>query len=205
MKNFIIDKSLLYIKKYYNYSDIKISEIKYGLEAIYLSITKFIIVSIIALILNIFKEMILFTLFYNILRIPSFGLHATKSWICLLSTTITFLGIPFICMNINLDVSIKLIICIIGIIFMYKNSPADTYKRPIVSKKRRKIYKIISIILTIIYMFLCLFIKNPFLSNCFLFSIIFQNFMISPMIYKIFGLPYNNYINFLKTHPEYAD
>ena len=29
--------------------------------------------------------------------------------------------------------------------------------------------------------------------------------MISPTIYKIFKLPYNNYINFLKAHPEFAE
>ena len=86
---------------------------------------------------------------------------------------------------------------------MFKNSPADTKKRPIVNKKRRKVYKLISTFLTIVYLTFSIIIKNTFLSNCFLFSIIMQNFMISPMVYKFFKLPYNNYITFLKEHPDF--
>ena len=88
---------------------------------------------------------------------------------------------------------------------MFKNSPADTKKRPIVSRKRRNIYKFISTISVIIYSFIVIIIDNNFMTNCIIFSIIIQNFVISPSVYKIFKLPYNNYITFLKEHPEYAN
>ena len=203
MKNFIINKCMNTIKKKNKYDDIKLKEIKYGLEGIYLTITKLIVIAILAAILDIFKEMVIYICLYNIVRTPSFGLHATKSWICLLSSSILFIGIPFICICLNIPIIFKIIIGILCTIFMYKNSPADTKKRPIVNKKRRKIYKIISTILTIVYIVLSIIIKNQFLSNCFLFSIIMQNFMISPTVYKIFKLPYNNYISFLKEHPDF--
>ena len=135
MKNFIINNSINYIQKYNDYSDIKIKEIKYGLEAIYLTFSKFIFICIISLILGIFKEMMIFTLIYNIIRLPSFGLHATKSWICLVSSTILFIGIPYLCIYLSIPIIIKYIICLICTLFMLKNSPADTYKRPIISKK----------------------------------------------------------------------
>ena len=106
MKNFIINNSISYIKKYNNYSDTKIKEIKYGLEAIYLTFSKFIVISIIASLLGIFKEMLIFTIIYNIIRMPSFGLHATKSWICLLSSTISFIGIPYLCTMLNVNIYI---------------------------------------------------------------------------------------------------
>ena len=78
-------------------------------------------------------------------------------------------------------------------------------KRPIVNKKRRQIYKTASTILTIIFSFIAILINNNFISNCLIFSIVMQNCMISPIVYKIFKLPYNNYITFLKEHPEYAN
>ena len=53
MKNFIIDTGINYICKYNNYSDTKIKEIKYGLESIYLSFSKIIFISIVALMLGI--------------------------------------------------------------------------------------------------------------------------------------------------------
>lgn len=202
MKKYIINKCINYIKKYNNYTEEKLKEIKYGLESIYLTFSKLITISIISILLGVFKEMITYLLIYNLLRLPSFGLHATKSWICLLSSTILFIFIPIICLNIKIELFLKTIIGIICILFMYKNSPADTYKKPIVSKKRRNIYKTISTIVCIIFCFISLYIKSNFLSNCLIFAMIMQNCMISPITYKIFKLPYNNYINYIKTHPD---
>lgn len=202
MKKFLINKCMDYIKKNTDYNEVKLAEIKYGLEGIYLTITKMIIIFIIAFMLGIFKEVIIYLFIYNILRTPSFGLHATKSWICLISSILLFIGIPLLSIYIEIPLIIKIIICILGIIFMFKNSPADTYKRPIVSKKRRNKFKFISTILVIIYSFISIIIKNNFISNCIIFSIIMQNCMISPIVYKIFKLPYNNYIEYIKKHPD---
>lgn len=202
MKNFIINSCMKYIEKNTDYNDIKLKEIKYGLISIYLMITKLIIIFTLAILLRIFKEVIIFLLIYNILRTPSFGLHATKSWICLLSSTLLFIGIPYLCLILNIPIIIKCIIGVAGIYFMFKNSPADTYKKPIINKNKRNLYKFISTIICIIMALLSLYIKNNFVSNCLIFTIILQNCMISPTVYKIFKLPYNNYIEYLKNHPE---
>lgn len=203
MKKFIVNNIMNYIKKNTNYDDVKLKEIEYGLVSIYLTFSKLVFVSIITIILGIFKEMVIYVLIYNIIRLPSFGLHATKSWICLLTTSILFIGIPYLCIYLNIPLIIKIVICILGTIFMLKNAPADTKKRPIVNKKRRLIYKIISTILTLIFGIASIIIKDNYISNCLIMAIIMQNCMISPVVYKIFKLPYNNYKTFLKEHPEY--
>ena len=204
MKKIIMNSCMKYIEKKTDYDKIKLAEIKYGLEAIYLMFEKLIFITIIALILGIFKEMVIYMLIYNLIRMPSFGLHATKSWMCLVSSTILFIGIPYLCIYLSIPIYLKIIIGILGICFMLKNAPADTKKKPIVNKKRRKIYKILSTILAIIFCLLSIFIKDNFISNCFLLALVLQNFMISPMVYKIFKLPYNNYITFLKEHPDFV-
>lgn len=200
MKKFVLDNCMNIITNNKQYDDIKLAEIKYGLEGLYLTVSKLIIITTIAIILGILKEYILFLFIYNIIRIPSFGLHATKSWICLLSSTIIFIGIPLIIKNIELNIITKIIIGIIFTIHMSIFSPADTHKRPIVNKKRRKIYKILSTIISIIYVILSIIIKNTYISNCFIFAIVLQNILISPITYKIFKLPYNNYKEYIKTH-----
>lgn len=205
MKKFLINKCMNYIEKNTDYDKTKLAEIKYGLEAIYLTFSKLIIISILALILGIVKEMVIYILIYNLIRMPSFGLHATKSWICLLSSTILFIGIPYLCIVLTIPTIIKIIIGIVGTLLMLKNSPADTKKRPIVNKKRRKVYKILSTILAIIFTICSILIKDNFISNCFILGLIMQNCMISPTVYKIFKLPYNNYITYLKEHPEYSN
>lgn len=200
MKNYIIDNCMNIIKKNKDYDKTKLAEIKYGLEALYLTFTKVIIISILCITLGIFKEFIIFLLIYTIIRTPSFGLHATKSWICLVSSTIIFIGLPLIMKTIELNIIIKIIIGIILTIGMMLFSPADTHKRPIVNKKRRKIYKTLSTIISIIYVILSIVIKNTYISNCFIFAIVLQNIIISPITYKIFKLPYNNYKEYIKTH-----
>ena len=205
MKKFIVNKIMNYIKKNTSYSDIKLKEIEYGIVSIYITISKIIVVLLISLILGIFKEVLWFMLFFNILRTTGFGLHATKSWMCWISSIILFIGIPLICKYILLHIYIKIVICILGVIFMYKNAPADTKKKPIVNKKRRFVLKLISTILSIMFSIIAIIINNNFLSNCLIFALVLENVMISPTTYKIFKLPYNNYITFLKEHPDFSN
>lgn len=204
MKKFIIKKCMNYIKKNTDYDNTKLKEIEYGIVSIYLTFSKFIVISFLCFLLGIFKEMLIFTLFFNILRLPAFGLHATKSWMCWLSSTIIFIIIPTLCIYLNLDIYLKIIICLLCIILMFKNAPADTKKKPIVNKKRRKIYKIISTLFAIIFSICAIIIKNNFLSNCLIFALILENCLISPTVYKLFKLPYNNYITYLKEHPDFS-
>jgi len=197
MKNKIINYCLNIIKKKYpQYNEEKISIIKYGLESIYLLVTKLIIIILLAYFLGLIKELLIFLLIYNIIRTFSFGLHATKSWICLLSSTLIFILIPLLCKYIYLNTYIKIITGIILIFLFYKNAPADTKKRPIINKKRRYFFKFVSTLICIIFIILSVTIKDTFLSNCFIFSLIVQSFIISPTVYKIFGLSYNNYLSY---------
>ena len=52
MKDFIIDKCVNYIKKYNDYSNDDINIIRYGLEGIYLTITKVLIIIILSFMEN---------------------------------------------------------------------------------------------------------------------------------------------------------
>ena len=123
MKNNILDKCMKIIKENKDYNDTKLEEIRYGLEGIYLLINKLIIIILISIILNIFKEMIIFLLIFNIIRLTAFGLHATKSWICLISSTLAFIGIPLLMINVHLNTNLKLIIGIISTIHILRIQP----------------------------------------------------------------------------------
>ncbi len=197
MKDAFINNSMNIIQKYYpNYSDVKLAELKYGLLGLYLMITKSIIIFGIAIFLGIFKELLIFTIIYNIIRAPSFGIHAKKSWICLVSSASIFIFFTYLSANISIAINIKIILGIIGVILMYKNSPADTAKKPIVSPKRRRNYKIISTVIAVMFTILSIVIDNDFFANAFILSLLLQNIMIAPTTYKIFGETYDNYRNY---------
>ena len=204
MKNLIIKNCMTYIKNNTDYNETKLKEIEYGLTGLYLTISKFIVIIIISIYLRMFKEMLIFICLFNVIRMPAFGLHATKSWICLISSILIFIGLPIICINLSLNNILKVIIGLICTLLMLKNSPADTYKRPIVSKKRRKVYNTISVIISIVFSIISVNINNNFISNCLIFALILENCLISPYVYKLFKLPYNNYITYIKNHPDVA-
>lgn len=198
MKDFLIQRSLQLIKKYNpTLDETAIEEIEYGLIGIYLTVTKIIVILLLAWILNIISEVIIFMIIFNLIRTCSFGLHATKSWICLLTSSIIFILIPFMCKYVTLPENTKWFISIITIFFVYKNSPADTHKRPIINPKRRTIYKYLSTIIAILFGICASCIDNNFYSNCFIFAPIVQCFLISPMVYRFFHLPYDNYKAYL--------
>ena len=197
VKKVVMNYTMNLIKKNGNYDEDQLAVIKYGLEGIYLTITKLIIILFLAYFLNIIREVIIFLIIYNIIRMPSFGLHATKSWICLLSSTIIFIGFPIVCNYIYMSNDIKVILGLILILFIYKNSPADTHKRPIVNHKRRLFFKYCSTFIAIIFVYCSILINDNFLSNCFIFTLLVQCFVTAPTIYKLFKLPYNNYLTYL--------
>ena len=200
MKKFVLSKCMEIIKQNKQLDETKLAEIKYGLEGLYLMITKLIVITTIAILLKITKEYLIFMIIYSIMRTPSFGIHAKKSWICLLTSTMSFIGIPLIAIYTKLNITTKIIIGLLSIIGIALFSPADTHKKPIINKKRRRIYKILSTIISSTYILLSIIIKNNFISNCFFYATILQNILISPITYKLFRMPYNNYKTYIKTH-----
>lgn len=197
MKNYVLSHCMAIVNYDNRYDEEKLAIIKYGLEGLYLQITKLVVIGLLAALLDVFKELIIFLFIYNFIRSMSFGLHATKSWICLISSTLIFVGGAWLCKYLSIPMYIKIILNIILIILIAKNSPADTKKRPIVSPKRRLFYKYSSTLIAIIFAFCSILVKNSFLSNCFILSLLVQSFMISPTIYRIFGLSYNNYLDYM--------
>lgn len=178
-----------------NLSKKNIDKMRYGLEGLYLNVTKIIFILIISLMLNIFKETLLLLLIFNLIRFTAFGVHAKRSIDCLISSTIFFIVFPLICIHIVISDIIKIIIFIPILLLIIKYAPADTVKRPLNNKKKRIIYKILSIIISIIYIICSILITDNTLSNCFLFALVIQVIVILPITYKLFGVPYNNHNN----------
>lgn len=192
-KQFLTKSKNLIIKYNPNYSDEKIEEIMYGLEGLYLTITKIIVLVTLALILKILPEMIILMLIYNCLRVTAFGIHASKSLYCMISSTVIFIGGVYVVKYLTIPYIGQILIATILIIFLYLYAPADTVKHPIINAKRRKRLKLITTSTGIVYLLLIIFLKdNPF-TNYLLMGMVTIVLSINPLTYKIFKLPYNNY------------
>ena len=193
MKAKFLNSSLELIKKNSKYTDEQLEIIAYGLEGIYLTITKMVVLFCLAYVLGIVKEFILLLISYNIIRSQAFGLHATKSIYCLISSILLFIGGALICKYFVFPFWISIGSAVVCDICLLLYAPADTYKRPIVNKKKRKRFKIISFILGLIYTMLIFILRDSIYINYLVIGMIEAVLMILPLVYKTFHLPYNNY------------
>ncbi|MBQ2639676.1 MAG: accessory gene regulator B family protein [Bacilli bacterium] len=195
MKKWFLDKSINFITKYKKYSKKDIEKLKYGLEGLYLTVTKTIVIILLAILLGILKEVIIVIILFNIIRYTGFGFHAEKSYQCLISSIINFICIPLLFLKINISFELKIIISIICIFNYLLFAPADTIKRPLPNKRKRVIRKILTTLIGIIFTILIIVFKNNYLTSLILSSLIIEVIVINPLTYRLFGQPYNNYKN----------
>lgn len=194
MKEVFLRHTMTFItKNQNNLSDEDKEKLAYGLEGLYLNITKLIIIFLIALLLGFLKEFIIALILFNIIRFPGFGFHASKSIVCLTTSTLLILGIPYLFTNIEITQNIKIIICLISIVVFIICAPADTWKRPLTNKKKRLIRKVAAISLAIIYSILIIILDNIQISDLLLSALVIESILISPIMYLVFKEPYKNY------------
>ena len=196
MKNKFLNSSMKLITNNGQYTQDEIDIMAYGLETLYLTFTKLIVIFSIAYLLGIFKEMILLLISYNIIRSQAFGIHASKSIYCLITSLVMLIGGTIICKHYIFPNYLLISLSIICNICLLLYAPADTHKRPLINVKRRKKFKLVSFSLGIIYTILIIVFRNYSIVNYLLVGMIESVIMILPTTYKIFKLPYNNYKNY---------
>ena len=193
MKKKFIQTSINILKNSGKYSSDDIEIIIYGLEGIYLTITKMIIIFLISFVLGITKEVFLLLITYNIIRSQAFGIHASKSIYCLISSLIFFVGGAMICKYIMLPLWLMIVIAILCDICLLLYAPADTHKHPIINLKKRKKFKFLSFTFGLIYTFLIIYYYGQDITNYLLFGMLEAVLMILPVTYSTFKMPYDNY------------
>lgn len=168
-------------------------KLAYGLEGLYMTITKLVIIFLIAFLLGFIKEFIITLIFFNIIRFPGFGFHASKSIVCLISSTLLILGLPYLFTNIEVSLTIKIILCIVSVITFIICAPADTQKRPLTNKRKRIIRKVVASSLAVIYSVLIIVFNGYEISNLLMAALLIETILISPIMYLMFKEPYRNY------------
>lgn len=171
--------------------------IEYGLEGLYLTIIKIIIILLLAIVLDILKETVLMIIFYNVTRFFTFGLHAKTSTACLITSLLLFIGGTYLATYLQIPLIVKIILSVICLILICIYAPADTEKRPLINPKKRKRFKIQSIIISIIMGVLIIYLNDSYISNFMVIGQLEAVIMILPITYKAFDLPYNNYKSYI--------
>ncbi len=174
------------------YSEKDKDKLLYGLEGIYLTITKTVILLFISLLMGFTKEFLICLILFNIIRYPAFGFHADSSQKCLILSGAVFLGFTYLFLHIPITIFLKIsLYSIIFLIFLFC-APADTPKRPLTNRKKRHLRKLASVILISIYGII-IFVFDAPVSTYFLIAALIEAIFISPIPYWVFKQPYQNY------------
>lgn len=192
MKEKFIASVVNLAKRKKEYTEEEVAIMRYALEGIYLTFTKILVITLIAALLGLFKEYIWFVLLYTPIRSVSFGWHANTTKECWVVSILAFILIPYTFSIITINRITKIILLTFSIFIFALYSPADTKKRPIVNKKRRLMFKVASLIITLVYC--CYSFKHSnLISNLMLASLLYQSMLINPLIYKISHQEFNNF------------
>ena len=191
MKEVFLKHSLQLITANKEWDEDSLEKIRYGLEGIYLTIVKLVILLAPAIILNIERLFLINLVFFNILRFFAFGVHARNSTQCLITSTVMFIIFPMLSTSIDFPLPVQIIIASICVLLFLLYAPADTHKRPQKNRKKRQIRKAFAVTIAIIYVLLIIMLKD--LNQIILCSLMTETIMILPITYHILGVPYKNH------------
>lgn len=128
-----------------------------------------------------------------IYRIPAGGAHSKSHIACFLASSILFFGNVILSSLIDvpyLDV-LYIAIFLFNSVVIYFYAPADTEMKPVVSKKQRKILRIISFVCMTLTMVIGRFIISDLvIRNIFIFGTLIQSITMLPLMYRIFNTKY---------------
>ena len=191
MKEVFLKHSLQLITANKEWDEDSLEKIRYGLEGIYLTIVKLVILLALAIILNIERLFLINLVFFNILRFFAFGVHARNSTQCLITSTVMFIIFPMLSTSIDFPLPVQIIIASICVLLFLLYAPADTHKRPQKNRKKRQFRKAFAVTIAIIYVLLIIMLKD--LNQIILCSLMTETIMILPITYRILGVPYKNH------------
>jgi len=191
MKEVFLKHSLQLITANKEWDEESLKKVRYGLEGIYLTIVKLVILLALAIILNIERLFLINLVFFNILRFFAFGVHARNSTQCLITSTVMFIIFPILSTSIDFPLPVQIIIASICVLLFLLYAPADTHKRPQKNRKKRQTRKAFAVTIAIVYVLLIIMLKD--LSQIILCSLMTETIMILPITYHILGVPYKNH------------
>ena len=182
--NYILKKMR---KKMPDMTDEKAEVIEYGLELIVGEMPKTILLFVVSFFLGIGWYMIFAYIALMPYRMMSGGFHLHTHLGCIMGSIIVYYGNIYLSKFLILDNIQKYILIglslLFGILMVSFYAPADTENVPIISKKERKMKKILSYVTLILTLIAATFIQDSTLANILIIGIIIQSISISRIAY----------------------
>ncbi|AGL01002.1 accessory gene regulator ArgB-like protein [Desulfoscipio gibsoniae] len=137
--------------------------VAYGLEIIIEALIKIIAFILVPFALGILKPFLIAYFTAGILKLSSGGYHCSAYYRCLITTLLVFSAIAFLAIYLPQNIpafEITVASLLIALVVFIKLVPVDVPEKPIISAKRRKVLRILSM-LKLIALFMVLVIYQP--------------------------------------------
>ena len=176
--------------------------IKYGLELIIGEVPKILLLFIIAIVLKI-GWLVIFAYFTMLpYKIVAGGFHLKTNIGCTIGTLTIYYGNVLISKYIiwtpiYAKYTVIFMIFVFSMIMVSLYAPADTVNLPILTKRERKMKRILSYVFATITLLAAIIIKDNILSNILLLNVLIESICISKVAYKLTKNEYG-YENYLK-------
>ena len=198
MKQKFVNRAFQIINKDGHCSVADERKLRYGLEGLYLHITKIAVLIIITGCLGLWKEFFLLVIVYTTFRTFGFGIHAKTTFWCWMTTIPIYVLGSFFVKYGSVPMMYFYIIWAVCFIHFLLFAPADTPKRPLIRKHQRIRNRILICVTSIAYLIVINATQNTTLQNLVLYSMIVEMISIHPLTYLIFNTTYRNYKNYQK-------
>lgn len=176
--------------------------IKYGLELIIGEVPKILLLFIIAIVLKI-GWLVIFAYFTMLpYKITAGGFHLKTNIGCTIGTLSIYYGNVLISKYIiwtpiYAKYTVIFMIFVFSMIMVSLYAPADTVNLPILTKRERKMKRILSYVFATITLLAAIIIKDNILSNILLLNVLIESICISKVAYKLTKNEYG-YESYLK-------
>ena len=176
--------------------------IKYGLELIIGEVPKILLLFIIAIVLKI-GWLVIFAYFTMLpYKIVAGGFHLKTNIGCTIGTLTIYYGNVLISKYIiwtpiYAKYTVIFMIFVFSMIMVSLYAPADTVNLPILTKRERKMKRILSYVFATIILLAAIIIKDNILSNILLLNVLIESICISKVAYKLTKNEYG-YESYLK-------
>lgn len=191
----MIDKFCEYLtnkirKEMPDIDDERAEAIMYGIQIIIGETPKIFLMFITGILLGLWWQTLIGFLILLPYKGVSGGFHLKTHLGCILCTNIVYCGNALLSTIYTFPSDlVKYIVIgaiyVFGLIMVSIYAPADTENLPILTKKERKIKKILSYVFLTINMVVAIFVPNKVISNLLIFGTLFQTFTITKIAYII--------------------
>jgi len=174
--------------------------IKYGIQMLYLGLSKLVVLIFAALLIGDLLATLIAVASFNVIRSAAFGVHAKSTKQCFIFSFIGFVALPKIMLMLSIAPSVLVVISIAIPVLLYLYAPSDTEKRPLLGSKRRRQLKLTATKRGIMIVFLIFFIPSITFKISLLVGAMVQVILNLPVTYKLLNERRNNYEEFERSN-----